>query len=174
MRSWQRLGVGTLALLIAPSVFAQQPLAPYEEVPPPVVAPPPMQPQPYYYQPAAPQMRPCHEELQPRYGLIIAGAVVLGASWSINAAVAWMADEWRLAVPVAGPFMEISQVDTSYDVTNRMLVGLLVFDGLIQTAGAAMLIAGAATHQRVRVYDKGPTQVSIVPTANGIAAFGRF
>jgi hypothetical protein len=148
-------------------------------VPPPVVAPPPApgypppQPQPYYYQPP-PQMRPCHEELQPRYGLIIAGAAVLGASWSVNAAVAWMADEWRLAVPVVGPFMEITQVDTSYDVTNRLLVGLLVFDGLIETAGAAMLLAGAVTHQRVRVYDKGTTQVSIVPTANGIAAFGRF
>jgi len=114
---------------------------------------------------------------QPRYGLMIAGMVILGASWSINAATAWVADEWRLAVPVAGPFMETQRIDTSPGHSGeRMLVGLLVFDGLIETAGAAMLVAGAVTHHKLRVLDH--SQLSFVPTAGassaGLAAFGHF
>ncbi|HWE30209.1 MAG TPA: hypothetical protein VHB97_19520, partial [Polyangia bacterium] len=140
----------------------------------------PYQP-PYYYQ----QQQPCllppprlfHEEMQPNYGLMVAGLVIFGASWSINAASAYVANEWKLAVPVVGPFMETQNVNTGsgFDA-NRMLVGLLVFDGLIETAGAIMLVAGAITHHKVRIYDR--PRVSVVPTAGpaggGLAAFGRF
>jgi hypothetical protein len=204
------LFIVSVGVSVGSSAFAQAVIQPYSEpvmspygdeaapaqqlppVPPPVVVPPPgynyqyqyQQPpaqQPYYYyQPRPPQLS-FHEEMQPRYGLMVAGLVIFGASWSINAASAYAADEWRLAVPVIGPFMEISQINTAsgYEL-NRMLVGLLVFDGLIETAGAVMLIAGAATKTKVRVYDRGPVgpQVSIVPTAGpamtGLAAFGRF
>lgn len=196
-----------LLVAVASRAFAQQPMSPYEEVPPPtpqptvvpppppavpppIVAPPPQgyyqqQPAPYYYNYAQPQMpvyvqpapRVFHEELRPNYGLMVAGLVVLGASWSINAASAYLANEWKLAVPVVGPFMETQNIDTSRgNEPNRMLVGLLVFDGLIETAGAIMLVAGALTHHRVRVYDA--PRVSVVPTAGagtaGLVAFGRF
>jgi hypothetical protein len=194
-------------LLVAPRAFAQQPMSPYDDqpmspygeqpapigpapqmqpVPPPLVAPPPpgyYQQQPYYYQQPQPMYaqppRLFHEEMQPNYGLMVAGLVILGASWSINAASAYLADEWKLAVPVVGPFMETQNINTGpgYDA-NRLLVGLLVFDGLIETAGAIMLVAGAITHHKVRVYDHAHTSVSIVPTAGpaggGLAAFGRF
>jgi hypothetical protein len=188
----------------APGAFAQEPLSPYGDEPAPVVVPPPMPPappvpppivappppqgyyqQPYYYnysQPQAPvyvqpQARVFHEELRPNYGLMVAGLVILGSSWSINAASAYLADEWKLAVPLVGPFMETQNINTGsgYEA-NRMLVGLLVFDGLIECAGAIMLVAGAITHHRVRVYDQ--PRVSVVPTAGssgaGLAAFGRF
>ena len=167
----------------APQVVVPAP----PQVPPPLVAPPPggyyLQPQqPYYYQqqPAyayAQQPRLFHEEMQPNYGLMTAGLIIFGVSWSINAATAYGADEWKLAVPVVGPFMETQNVYTGpgYEV-NRMLVGLLVFDGLIETAGAIMLVAGAITHHKVKVYDQ--PRVSVVPTAGpagaGLAAFGRF
>jgi hypothetical protein len=53
-----------------------------------------------------------------------------------------------------------------------------VFDGLIETAGAIMLVAGAITHHKVRIYDKPRMSVSVVPTAGpasgGLAAFGSF
>jgi hypothetical protein len=169
-------------------------------VPPPVVVPPPdgyyQQPyvqQPYVQQPYAQpyyQQQPCplppprlfHEEMQPNYGLMVAGLVIFGASWSINAASAYLADEWKLAVPVIGPFMETQNINTSSSSSfaegNRMLVGLLVFDGLIESAGAIMLIAGAITHHKVRVYDHPRMSVSVVPTAGpaggGLAAFGSF
>jgi hypothetical protein len=164
-------------------------------VPPPVVVPPPggyyqqpyaQQPyaQPYYQQQPCPLPQPplFHEEMQPNYGLMVAGLVIFGASWSINAASAYLADEWKLAVPVIGPFMETQNINTSSSSSfaegNRMLVGLLVFDGLIESAGANMLIAGAITHHKVRVYDHPRMSVSVVPTAGpaggGLAAFGSF
>ena len=153
-------------------------------VPPPLVVPPPggyyappAQP-PIYYQPYAQQPRLFHEEMQPNYGLVVAGAVMLGASWSINAMTAYIADEWKLAVPVAGPFMEIANVHTGDSDGDRMLGELLIFDGLIETAGAVMLVAGAVTHHKVRVYDKPGLSVSVVPSASpaggGLAAFGTF
>jgi hypothetical protein len=180
---------------------AQEPIAPYPEaqsappvmippappaIPPPLVVPPPgpyyQQPQPYYYQQPMTFMQPprlFHEELQPNYGLMVAGMVILGASWSINAASAYAAGEWKLAVPVVGPFMETQNIYTGPgSEDNRFLVGLLVFDGLIETAGAVMLVAGALTHHRVKVYDRPNLSVSVVPTAGsasgGLAAFGRF
>jgi hypothetical protein len=183
------------------SPYGEQPMSPYGDepmpiapqqlppVPPPLVAPPPgyyqQQPygQQYYYQYQQPQPmyaqppRLFHEEMQPNYGLMVAGLVILGASWSINALSGYLADEWKLAVPVVGPFMETQNVNTGagYDA-NRMLVALLVFDGLIETAGAIMLVAGAVTHHKVRVYDR--QRVSVVPAVgpgfNGLAAIGRF
>jgi hypothetical protein len=195
-----------VVLAVAPRAFAQQPMSPYGDepppqaapippqqlppVPPPLVAPPPGYQQPYgqqqqyYYQYQQPQPmysqpppRLFHEEMQPNYGLMVAGLVIFGASWSINAASAYLADEWKLAVPIIGPFMETQNVFTGagYEA-NRMLVGLLVFDGLIETAGAIMLVAGAITHHKVRVYDHA--RVSVVPAVgpgfSGLAAVGRF
>lgn len=203
MRRSHILLVIAALVLTGTRAFAQQPMAPYGDepapppavapippapVPPPVVVPPPggyyqapyaQQPQPYYYQPPCPlPARSFHEEMQPNYGLMVAGLVVLGASWSVNAATAWVADEWKLAVPVVGPFMETQNVNTGDSAADRMLIGLLVFDGLIETAGAVMLVAGAITHHKVRVYDSPRMSVSVVPTAGpaggGLAAFGRF
>src|SRR4029079_10325073 len=135
--------------------------APMPVVPPPVVVPPPggyyvqPQPQPYYYQQPSNLHEPrlCTEEMQPTYGLMVAGLVIFGASWSINAATAYAADEWKLAVPGVRPFMETQKGYTGTgSAPKRRLVGLLVFDGLIESAGAIMLIAGAITHHKVKVY----------------------
>ena len=206
MRRSHILLVTAALVLLGTRAFAQQPMAPYgdepapppmvapippappPQVPPPVVVPPPggyyqapyaQQPQPYYYQQPCPlPARSFHEEMQPNYGLMVAGLVIFGASWSVNAATAYVADEWKLAVPVVGPFMETQNVNTGDTAGDRMLVGLLVFDGLIETAGAVMLVAGAITHHKVRVYDSPRMSVSVVPTAGpasgGLAAFGSF
>jgi hypothetical protein len=194
------LSSGCLVALLAVPGSAQELISPYDGPPQPIqpqaVAPPPMVPQPppmvpppilasppVYYAPGYPYAQPCplpyREVEQPRYGLIIAGSVLLGVSWSINAAVGYGTGEWRLEVPVLGPFLEAATIDTSRGHTdNRALVMLSVFDGLVETAGAAMLLTGALTHQRVRVYDRAGTQVTVVPTAiqsgGGLAAFGRF
>src|SRR5262249_35419534 len=107
--------------------------------------------------------------------LMIAGMAILGASWSINAASGWVSDEWRLAVPVAGPFMEIQRVNDG-SIGSRFAVGMLVFDGIIETAGATLMLAGAVARHKVRVPDH--TFVSVVPSVSlgsaGLAAAGRF
>jgi len=185
------VALAAFGLFASSTARAQQPMTPYPDepqplepmpaqpmapMPPPIVVPPPGG---YYQQPCPYPMQPAfHEELQPNYGLVIAGSIILGASWSINAGVAYLANEWKLAVPVVGPFMETANINTGPgNELNRMAVAGLVFDGLIETAGAAMIIAGAVTHHRVRVYDP-PPRVSVVPTVvpagGGLAAFGRF
>ena len=175
---------GTMTPAQMPMAPTAPPPQPPPPVPPPLVVPPPggyyQQPyaqQPYYYQQPAAAPRLYHEEMQPNYGLMTAGLVIFGASWSINAMSAYLADEWKLAVPLVGPFMETQNIYTGPGSdANRMLVGLLVFDGLIETAGAVMLVAGAITHHKVRIYNHA--RVSVVPTAGpagaGLAAFGRF
>ena len=77
--------------------------------------------------------------------------VILGVSWSINAAIGLHRRrvEARRARhrPVHGDAEHQHAADSADD---RLLVGLLVFDGLIETAGAVMLVAGALTHHRVQ------------------------
>jgi hypothetical protein len=116
------------------------------------------------------------EVTQPRYGLMTAGLIVLGASWSINAISGYLGNEWRLAIPVAGPFMYANSINTSDDFGTRTAVTFLVLDGLVETAGAAMFLAGAFTKHRVKVMEHA--KLTIVPTAGyariGVAAFARF
>lgn len=176
-----------------PPVAAPQPMQPYDEAgyPPPqpqYQPPPPSQPpqyqyyapaQGYYVQPSYVQQPAPRYHLveQPRYGLMVAGIVLLGTSWSINALTASLIGDWRLAVPVAGPLIYAPGIDTSNnDLGSRTAVTFLVLDALVETAGAVMIFAGALTHRHVRVQDQA--KVTVVPTAGfaslGLAAFGRF
>lgn len=126
-------------------------------------------PSSYVLTPPEPRYR---EVLEPRYGLLVAGAVVLGSSWMINASVGYMIDEWRLMVPVVGPFLQTQRIDTSDGAGGRSLVMLLVFDGMVQAAGLAMTLVGALTHHPVR------QRIAITPAAGrgmvGLAASGVF
>jgi hypothetical protein len=164
-----------------PPPMAPAPAAPTVMVPAPAYpyAQPYYPPQPYFppaYAPAPPVN--VREVERPRYGLMTAGLVVFGASWTFNALGGWLGNEWRVAVPVAGPLMYANTIDTS-DPTNlgaRLAVTMLVFDSLIETAGVAMFLAGALTHHRVRIMERA--QVVVLPTASyasaGLAAVGRF
>jgi hypothetical protein len=152
--------------------------------PPPVYAPPPPiypPPPPTYYYPQQPLMIApprFHYEEKRNWGLATAGLLVFGVSWTVNASVAYVAQEGYLAIPVAGPIIEAAKVgggSCGFDCgLNRMAVAGLVFDGLVEAAGAAMAIAGMATKHKVKVFDK----IAIAPVANGqtfgVAAAGRF
>src|SRR5438477_13081205 len=90
-----------------------QPPCDYPQYPPPQY-PAPQYPQQQYYLPpnyyAQPNYVPTAPARfrtieQPRYGLMTAGLVVFGASWSINALSGYLAGEWRMAVAIAGPLM---------------------------------------------------------------------
>jgi hypothetical protein len=139
--------------------------------PPNYYAPPPL------YAPTPPARFRTIE--QPRYGLMIAGLVVFGASWSINALSGYVGGEWRLAVPIAGPLMLAHNLDTNDDFGTRTAISFLVLDALVETAGAAMFLAGVLTHHQVRIMEHA--RITVVPTAGiagigstGVAAFGRF
>ena len=132
----------------------------------------------YYVQPAYVQQPPARFRTieQPRYGLMTAGLVIFGVSWSVNAISGYMADEWRVAVPIVGPLMYAHNIDNSGDFATRTAITFLVLDALVETAGAAMFLAGALTHHQVRIMEHA--KVTVVPTAGfssaGVAAFGRF
>jgi hypothetical protein len=177
----------------APAPPVQVQPVPTVQVPPPAPAPqydysqyPAGQyPQPQYYPPPnyyaqppyAPTPQPRFRTVeQPRYGLMTAGLVIFGASWSINALSGYLGGEWRLAVPIAGPLMFAHNLDTNDDFATRTAIAFLVLDALVETAGAAMFLAGLLTHHQVRVMEHA--KIMVVPTAGiggvGLAALGRF
>ena len=169
--------VAAPAPVIAPAP-AIPPAPTYVPTPPPLVVPPP----PFVLGNCPVALDPCGAALRyreverPRYGLMIAGIIIFNVSYMPNAFAAMASNEWRLAVPVVGPFFEARHVDTSNDMGNRALVAFLVWDGLVQTAGFVMAIAGAASRHKVRIRDRAA--VSFVPTGGaqgaGVAAVGRF
>jgi hypothetical protein len=129
--------------------------------PPPgaAVAPPPG-PQPSQWHPGDPAPPGYHVEEQPRTGLVVAGALVLGIPYffsvvtdlaaNSNNATAW------LLLPVAGPWITMGQRNygCNPDQNNQSagqafqcvgdvfaVMGLIV-DGVMQAAGGALLLAG--------------------------------
>jgi hypothetical protein len=177
--------------------------------PPPPGAPPP--PDPYNYgvppgtpmaydiddweegDPIPPGYRP---DTRIRKGLVIGGAVTLGAVWlvfgvlpaSIMVAVEETdeadfsndtgedkEDYYPLYIPVAGPFVTIFTTESQAAGT-----ALLIIDGVAQTAGLAMLIAGLAAQKTVLepdpTYRAAEWHVApiVTPELTGLGAFGTF
>jgi hypothetical protein len=192
------LAFGLLALMFsgaargqAPSAAPPEPNSQQPEPPPgysqpaypPPAYPPPGYPTPTYaptYVPPPAMRAPTviRYEERPLYGLMIAGACVFGVPYLINASVAWIAGEGALAIPIAGPLVEIGHCKqcTGSDAGGRTLIAFLVFDALVQGSGAAMLLVGALTHQRVAVRETAKLFMlpAPLPAGAGLAAFGRF
>lgn len=114
-------------------------------------------------------------------GLVIAGAVTFGTFYLISAGVAaaYLDDRAQIAedapesavsdaeayaplfVPLAGPFIALATVEPT--ATGTMA---LVLDGVAQSAGLAMLIAGLALRSEVLVRnDLGSVRWTLAPTA---------
>jgi hypothetical protein len=176
-----------------------QPVAPYAQPAAPYAQPmDPNQPvymqpgqQPVYVAPPPPvQTLPrqvLRYDLKPRYGLIIAGAVTLGVSWLLHSGTAAIAEAvytateypvrtmWTNYVPVLGPWLTMTTLPN--DMARGASIAGLAFSGLVQGAGLAMLIAGAASRQRVPVYawnSRIQITPSIGPTGTGLALSGNF
>lgn len=118
-----------------------------------------------------------------RKGLIIGGAVTLGATYLTTAFVGEVASAFGplfgsrtnytpLFIPVFGPFVEIGQVNDSSD---QFSLGLL---GLGQTAGAVMLLYGLTSPRTVLVRNDQLIVTSLAPMigpgASGLSVVGRF
>jgi hypothetical protein len=118
-----------------------------------------------------------------RKGLIVAGAVTLGATYLATTFVAAVADDINKAdgsnvdvtplyVPVVGPYLEIGNTDSS---VARFY---LTVSGLGQTAGAIMLVYGLTSPRTVLVRNDQLIVTSIAPLiapgASGLSVVGRF
>ena len=132
----------------------------------------------------SPELR--YEE-RSRPGLLAAGLAIFGGVWSINALVAFEAQDVTLAIPVVGPLFEIARqskqasLDCARDgwcPDNRPMYVSLVIDATVQAAGIIMAGAGLFSKRKVAVFEMGPRLTSLVPTVNpnggGLAATGTF
>ncbi|HEX8113629.1 MAG TPA: hypothetical protein VF516_38120, partial [Kofleriaceae bacterium] len=177
------------------------PPPPYQPPPgsaPPAGAPPGYGPPAYAPQPGVPVYGP--EEItdlddsapvpygytrvqRTRKGLIIGGAVTLGATYLATAFIGAVAADFLKAegsnasvgpvfLPVAGPFLEIGQTDSA------IARFYLAVSGLGQTAGAIMLLYGLTSPRTVLVRNDQLIVTSlapmIAPGASGLAVVGRF
>ena len=159
---------------------AVAPLAlPPVEVPPAVAAPTMAAPQLTYprypYAPAwvPPPPATMHTEERRNWGLFSAGLSIFLGSYLLNAAVAYLTDDGRLAVPIIGPLLLIDQrrphvatpatdcfdcqpveLHDSPSSSERGFAVLMVFDALVQTTGAVLAITGLATTRKVKVFDR--------------------
>ncbi len=118
-----------------------------------------------------------HVEEQPRYGLLVTGLAIFGANYLMNLSVAYLGGETTFAIPVAGPVLWGSRSgnsDCSDCSSDRSMMGLLVFDSLVQAAGLAMALAGALTRSRVTVFDKVAFAPMAGPGGSGLAVMGSF
>jgi hypothetical protein len=121
---------------------------------------------------------------QKRRGLIIAGSIVTGIPWVISLTAATGADfenkSGYLVVPAIGPWLMLlagggsdrscGSNTTFCEESRAGLRAVLVFDGLMQSAGAAMFAAGFL-FPRQRLVRQDVT-VSVLPTTFGPGTYG--
>jgi hypothetical protein len=155
--------------------------------PPPAQVQPQAQPQPGYHPPATLGYTPprrvryeggevpayAHIETQPRKGLVISGAAVLGAAYlaSIFAAIAYCGPgreciNGGLYVPVVGPFIVAAQAPSSGGAT------LAAFDGIVQLGGLGLIIAGFAAPERFVVWQDADAHASLTVVPGGGGGVG--
>ena len=118
-----------------------------------------------------------------RKGLIIGGAVTLGATYLATAFVGAVTADFLQAegsntsvtsvyIPIAGPFLEIGQTDSS---VARFY---LAVSGLGQSAGAIMLLYGLSSSRTVLVRNDQLIVTSVAPLiapgVTGLSVVGRF
>lgn len=133
--------------------------------------------------------QPVGYEYQPRYGLLASGLTLFGVSYltTVIAAAAvgnrcisnqdfslgCKTADWPIYIPVAGPFIQMGYLTGPGTGAGR---ALLAVDGVLQTGGIIMAIAGAASGRRVPVYIS--KNVQLTPWAGqagaGLFAVGSF
>lgn len=196
--------VGTPGCAPAPGAYPPGAVQPYPQPGQPTYAPPYQPPPPGYpyatpypYGAPVPKPQPVlkgYEVKRPHWPLLGAGIGVLGGSYLLTAGItgAIQATDcavnstrtscttsgtyWPMYIPVVGPFIEMGYLSgtSSYAV---LAYPALIFTGLVQTAGMALIIAGGIVPRKVAIYDE--PRVSIAPYSlpnggGGLMASGRF
>jgi hypothetical protein len=178
----------SLAVTHAAPAWAQ-PQADDPEVPkvaaePARVAPPVYTPPPGYVPYPVPPPAPLRYEMRPRYGLVAAGAAVLGGIYlttvmttsiwdnmgNCSSSTSRCNQHWPLYIPVVGPFVDAARLG---GLGQQSLTGVMVLNGLGQLAGLSMLIAGATTKRRVAIAGHS-AQITPVFSGTSVGLMGRF
>jgi hypothetical protein len=144
------------------------------------------------YDDGQPIPRGYHLVERSRRGLIIAGSIMTGVPWlfSVTAAVGSDYEDKTgfLLVPVLGPWLMLAtggandpsctnSGDVSFCESNAPLRGILVFDGLVQTAGAVMFVLGFTNPSKRLVRDDvtvGVAPMTLGRDGHGLGVVGTF
>lgn len=120
-------------------------------------------------------------------GMLIGGATVMLLSYAPSAyigAISRRPSDRVLLVPVAGPFIDLSQRASCQPPQGSELLpvdpcleekasrGALIASGAIQSLGALLFVIGLPT--RPHVVETAKPTFKVVPTRNGAAAMGTF
>ncbi len=119
-----------------------------------------------------------------RRGLIIAGSIVTGVPWAFGVMAAvgndFQDNTGLLLIPVIGPWAMLATntardgscgpTDAICEGSKAGLRSVLVFDGIVQLAGASMFVAGMF-FPRTRLVRRDVV-VSVVPTTLGRGGYG--
>jgi hypothetical protein len=116
-----------------------------------------------------------HQEMRKRKGLIVGGAVTFGVLYSLSATGVLLSGGGAKAVlvPVAGPFIEIANLQSTLSGSESsglraLATTFLVLDGVGQAAGVAMLLVGLTRPTPLLVRnDVRATTVRITPLTMG-------
>jgi hypothetical protein len=172
----------------APPGYAPPP-AGYYAPPAAGYAPPNVGPRMMDYEQGQPVPAGYHVETKARKGLAIAGGVMFGSFYILSAFGAAIASDghdkqaWPFWVPAIGPFIALgtekhNALRSSNDATAS-LTFLYVIDGIVQTGGLAMLVAGIALPSQKLVRDdigllddKVHIRPSPIALGNGQYGFG--
>lgn len=111
--------------------------------------------QPVYVTPPQEQRQQIGTESRPRLGLVIGGAIMFSVPYAIAVGSAFTdgCNCGYFAIPVAGPFIQMTDVNPDALFSGFAYVGLAVW-GLLQAAGLTMFALGFALADEVPVYAK--------------------
>lgn len=197
--------LGTPGCAPAPGTYPPGAVQPYPQPGQPTYAPPYQpQPQPGYpyatpYPYGAPMPKPQpvlkgYEVKRPHWPLLGAGIGVLGGSYLFTAGITGIIQAsdcainstrtscttsgtyWPMYIPVVGPFIEMGYLSGTSSYAF-LAYPALIFTGLVQATGMALIIAGGIVPRKVPVYDE--PRISIAPYTlptggGGLVASGRF
>jgi hypothetical protein len=113
-----------------------------------------------------------HVETRPRKGLVVSGSIIFGVPYFLSLSVAasskYEPDRWLYA-PLFGPFVDLGTRKENCQTYNNGNIGstttcqddsserfFLMADGLMQVAGATMLVLGLVLPQQLLVRDDAP------------------
>jgi len=136
------------------------------------------------YSPTAGDTTPLYRSLRPNRPLLIIGTLALVGGYVPTAVIGGTSvrdTDRNLFVPVVGPWLNLAdrQCEGCPDQTTTTM--LLVGSGVLQGAGALLLISSFVLPQRVEVarIAAGPVRLQLSPTTYGrggygLGAFGEF
>lgn len=134
------------------------------------------------WQPGDPVPEGYHPELRPRMGLVRGGGIALGVAYasSLLVGLGMSREGYFAAIPLAGPFVAAARYQSAPCPTNTWCLhfdealakGFLVTQGVVQVAGAAILLGGVLGRKWSLAADDTPRVLPVPIVSQNGGGFG--